>query len=100
MTDAPIRRLTLLVVDDHEVVRQGLVAMLDRRPNFQVVAEAGTVHYLTLQQIRDSISELGFTPRQRNVRYDFVSLDQERFAIEANSKPRPAELVQLASQPL
>ncbi len=33
----------LLVVDDHEVVRQGLVAMLSRRPNFQVVAEAGTV---------------------------------------------------------
>ena len=43
MTDAPIRRLTLVVVDDHEVVRQGLVAMLDRRPGFQVVAEAGTV---------------------------------------------------------
>jgi cyclic dehypoxanthinyl futalosine synthase len=62
-----------------------------------VVAEAGTVHFLTLQQIRDSISELGFTPRQRNVRYDFVSLDQERFAIEANSRPRPVELVQLAS---
>jgi len=37
------RQLTLLVVDDHEVVRQGLVALLDRRPNFQVVAEAGTV---------------------------------------------------------
>lgn len=33
----------LLVVDDHEVVRQGLVAMLSRRPGFQVVAEAGTV---------------------------------------------------------
>jgi DNA-binding NarL/FixJ family response regulator len=32
----------LLVVDDHEVVRQGLVAMLERRPGFQVVAEAGT----------------------------------------------------------
>ena len=62
-----------------------------------VVAEAGTVHFLTLQQIRDSIQELGFTPRQRNVRYDFVSLDQERFAIEANSKPKPVELVQLAS---
>ena len=30
------------MVDDHEVVRQGLVAMLGRRPNFQVVAEAGT----------------------------------------------------------
>ena len=33
---------TLLVVDDHEVVRQGLVALLDRRAGFQVVAEAGT----------------------------------------------------------
>lgn len=33
----------LLVVDDHEVVRQGLVALLDRRESFQVVAEAGTV---------------------------------------------------------
>jgi cyclic dehypoxanthinyl futalosine synthase len=65
-----------------------------------VVAEAGTVHFLTLQQIRDAISELGFTPRQRNVRYDFVPLDQEQFAIQANLKPRPVELVQLASQPL
>jgi two-component system, NarL family, response regulator DevR len=37
------RPFRLLVVDDHEVVRQGLVAMLDRRPNFQVVAQAGTV---------------------------------------------------------
>jgi two-component system, NarL family, response regulator DevR len=33
----------LLVVDDHEVVRQGLVALLARRASFQVVAEAGTV---------------------------------------------------------
>jgi two-component system, NarL family, response regulator DevR len=39
-TDRPI---TLLVVDDHEVVRQGLVALLGRRPGFQVVGEAGTV---------------------------------------------------------
>jgi DNA-binding NarL/FixJ family response regulator len=31
------------VVDDHEVVRQGLVALFDRREGFQVVAEAGTV---------------------------------------------------------
>jgi DNA-binding NarL/FixJ family response regulator len=46
MTDAndrPDRALTLLIVDDHEVVRQGLAAMLGRRPGFQVVAEAGTV---------------------------------------------------------
>jgi two-component system, NarL family, response regulator DevR len=37
------RPFRILVVADHEVVRQGLVALLDRRPNFQVVAEAGTV---------------------------------------------------------
>ncbi len=35
--------LRLLVVDDHEVVRKGLVALLDRREGFEVVAEAGTV---------------------------------------------------------
>jgi DNA-binding NarL/FixJ family response regulator len=40
---APVKQFRLLVVDDHEVVRQGLVALLDRRPGFQVVAEAGTV---------------------------------------------------------
>ena len=40
---APAQMLRLLVVDDHEVVRQGLVALLDRRPGFQVVAQAGTV---------------------------------------------------------
>ena len=44
MTEStPVKTLRLLVVDDHEVVRQGLVALLDRRPGFQVVAEAGTV---------------------------------------------------------
>ena len=36
------RPLRLLLVDDHEVVRQGLVSLLARRPAFQVVAEAGT----------------------------------------------------------
>jgi two-component system response regulator DevR len=51
MTDAsiqatgpsPTSALRLLVVDDHEVVREGLVALLGRREGFQVVAEAGTV---------------------------------------------------------
>ena len=43
MTDQiEARPLRLLVVDDHEVVRQGLVSLLDRREHFQVVAEAGT----------------------------------------------------------
>ncbi|HXG43019.1 MAG TPA: response regulator transcription factor [Dehalococcoidia bacterium] len=36
----PIR---VLIVDDHEVVRLGLRALLERRPNLQVVGEAGSV---------------------------------------------------------
>jgi DNA-binding NarL/FixJ family response regulator len=32
-----------MIVDDHEVVREGLRALLGRRPGFTVVAEAGTV---------------------------------------------------------
>ncbi|HEX6129890.1 MAG TPA: response regulator transcription factor [Candidatus Limnocylindria bacterium] len=39
----PERPLRILVVDDHEVVRQGLVALLGRRDEFQVVAEAGSL---------------------------------------------------------
>jgi len=49
-----------------------------------VVAEAGTVHFLTLEQIRDAIRELGFVPRQRNVLYELVSEDHERRAVAAN----------------
>jgi DNA-binding NarL/FixJ family response regulator len=41
--DEAQRPLRLLVVDDHEVVRQGLVSLLDRRDGFEVVAQAGTV---------------------------------------------------------
>jgi cyclic dehypoxanthinyl futalosine synthase len=37
-----------------------------------VVASAGTVHYLTLTQIRDAISEIGYVPMQRNVFYELV----------------------------
>lgn len=51
-----------------------------------VVAEAGTVHFLTLQQIRAAIEELGFVPRQRDVFYNLADPDHERFAIEANEK--------------
>ncbi len=32
----------ILLVDDHEVVRLGLKALLERHPNFEVVAEAAT----------------------------------------------------------
>ena len=37
-----------------------------------VVASAGTVHYLTLDQIKDAIREAGYQPRQRNVFYQLV----------------------------
>jgi cyclic dehypoxanthinyl futalosine synthase len=37
-----------------------------------VVSAAGTVHYLTLQEVRASIAELGYTPRQRNVHYQLL----------------------------
>jgi cyclic dehypoxanthinyl futalosine synthase len=51
-----------------------------------VVAEAGTVHYLTLEEIRYAISSLGFVPRQRDVHYQLIDEAHERFAVEANRK--------------
>lgn len=36
-------RITLLIVDDHEVVRQGLRTLLDLERNFRVVGEAASV---------------------------------------------------------
>ncbi|HWG45571.1 MAG TPA: cyclic dehypoxanthinyl futalosine synthase [Gemmataceae bacterium] len=41
-----------------------------------VVASAGTVHYLTLEQIKSAIREAGYVPRQRNVFYEY--LDEAR----------------------
>ncbi len=68
-----------------------------------VVAQAGTVHYLTLDQIRESISDLGYTPRQRNVFYELMDLATEERAVVANrnwtghraEKPK-GEIFQLA----
>jgi cyclic dehypoxanthinyl futalosine synthase len=37
-----------------------------------VVSAAGTVHHLTLEQIRSAIRELGWIPRQRNVFYQLL----------------------------
>ncbi|HEV3262852.1 MAG TPA: cyclic dehypoxanthinyl futalosine synthase [Gemmataceae bacterium] len=37
-----------------------------------VVASAGTVHYLTLEQIRTAIRQAGYIPRQRNVFYEYI----------------------------
>ena len=62
-----------------------------------VVAEAGTVHYLSLDQIREAIEELGFEPRQRDVFYNLVSPEAEQKAIDANRGLSPKDLVQLTN---
>ncbi|ETJ06621.1 MAG: LuxR family response regulator, partial [Actinomyces urogenitalis DORA_12] len=42
MTDSAARTtVRLLVVDDHPVVRSGIIGMLSREPDLEVVAEAG-----------------------------------------------------------
>jgi two-component system response regulator DevR len=40
--DTATRSIRILIADDHEVVRIGLVSLLDRQPGFRVVAEAGS----------------------------------------------------------
>jgi cyclic dehypoxanthinyl futalosine synthase len=51
-----------------------------------VVASAGTVHYLTLEQIKNAIREAGYIPRQRNVFYQLI--DREPGCVSA---PREIE---------
>src|ERR671937_908636 len=40
-----------------------------------VVASAGTLHYLTLEQIKNAIREAGYIPRQRNVFYEYIDAE-------------------------
>ncbi|MDX1927871.1 MAG: cyclic dehypoxanthinyl futalosine synthase [Pirellulaceae bacterium] len=62
-----------------------------------VVAEAGTVHFLTLDQIRFAIEELGYEARQRDVFYNLVDTELEQRAIAANrQRKKPAPLPLLA----
>ena len=56
-----------------------------------VVAEAGTVHFLTLDQIRSAIEEYGFEARQRDVRYQLVDETLEQQAVNANRKRNAEE---------
>jgi cyclic dehypoxanthinyl futalosine synthase len=46
-----------------------------------VVASAGTVYYLSLEQIKRAIRESGYIPRQRNVFYEYI-----------DAEPTPADL--------
>mgnify|MGYP003335172447 FL=1 len=53
-----------------------------------VVAEAGTVHHLTLETIKRLIRDAGYIPRQRNVFYEYIdsadSVDQSGLATGAD----------------
>jgi cyclic dehypoxanthinyl futalosine synthase len=51
-----------------------------------VVAEAGTVYHLTLEEIRSAISELGYEPRQRNVFYELIDESSQAATIYPQSR--------------
>jgi len=55
-----------------------------------VVSAAGTVHHLTLEQMRSAISELGWEPRRRNVFYELVDEKSDLVL-----KPRPRSPVNI-----
>jgi cyclic dehypoxanthinyl futalosine synthase len=50
-----------------------------------VVAQAGTVFHLSLETIRRCISDAGYIPRQRNVRYEYVDADPGLLAAAGNA---------------
>jgi two-component system NarL family response regulator len=52
MTEA--RKIRLLIADDHPVVRAGLVALISRRPDMEVIAEANTGREALGQFLRHS----------------------------------------------
>jgi cyclic dehypoxanthinyl futalosine synthase len=56
-----------------------------------VVASAGTVYYLSLEQIQRAIREAGYVPRQRNVFYEYIDEAPPRPA------PRPTTSLPLAA---
>ena len=49
---AEIKSLKILVVDDHDIVRRGLVMILSRQEDLLVVGEAGTA-YEALKKARE-----------------------------------------------
>ncbi len=58
-----------------------------------VVAEAGTVHFLTLDEIREAIRELGYQPRQRNVFYELIDGEIESIAPVRKTEPSQLPIV-------
>lgn len=58
-----------------------------------VVAEAGTVHHLSLDQIRGAISNLGYQPRQRNVFYELINDEVESLVPHSQQNPHSLPIV-------
>ncbi|MGH7200421.1 MAG: cyclic dehypoxanthinyl futalosine synthase [Planctomycetaceae bacterium] len=52
-----------------------------------VVAEAGTVYHLSLEQIRGAIREAGHIPRQRNVFYEYLDEYDPADSSDLNGRP-------------
>jgi cyclic dehypoxanthinyl futalosine synthase len=63
-----------------------------------VVSAAGTVHHLTLEEMRSAISELGWIPRRRNVFYEIFE-DDESLDVSTSVMPSGMQLPVLASSP-
>ncbi|MFM8579215.1 MAG: hypothetical protein ACKOCN_10535, partial [Planctomycetaceae bacterium] len=62
-----------------------------------VVSAAGTVHHLTLEQIRSAISDLGWIPRRRNVFYELVD---ESDTVTPSRSPVPRDDVMSGRLPI
>ena len=58
-----------------------------------VVAEAGTVHHLSLEQIRGAISDLGYEPRQRNVFYELIDDEVTSLTPQRRQNQHPLPIV-------
>jgi len=62
-----------------------------------VVSAAGTVHHLTLDQMRSAISELGWEPRRRNVFYEIVDGTHDQLLETRSQSAASVELPLLTS---
>ncbi len=58
-----------------------------------VVSQAGTVHHLSLEQIRGAISDLGYQPRQRNVFYELVEDGPTSLLPQSRQNQHPLPIV-------
>jgi cyclic dehypoxanthinyl futalosine synthase len=64
-----------------------------------VVSAAGTVHHLTLEQMRSAIFELGWIPRQRNVFYELFPADSPEAVRTTAAHARLSQLPMAATAP-